>query len=333
MQANVTFGGRIVLQGTEMPIDETLAILDGLAGTATLAGAVTRAGLSYRAIWGKLARIEAALGCPVAIRTKGHGTRLTETGERLRAALAESCGRLAPLLEAERRVLETAIGELATAAAPHALVLAASHDPLLVQAVQGIAGLRLDIVGSSEAVAALRAGRADLAGCHFGSMDEAPPARLAETLRAEGFTWTLLFRRAQGLMVAPGNPLGLRAIPDLATRRARFVNRQKGSGTRQWFDRLLARHAIRPETIIGYHDEEFTHHAVAAVIASGRADTGLGAQSAATKFGLDFVPLGDESYFVIFKRSPRCENLMGALGNAAASCVNTLRGYRPGGIH
>jgi molybdate transport repressor ModE-like protein len=327
MRTGISFDGRIALDGIVLPADETLGILEGIAQTGTLKGAADRTGLSYRAIWGKLARLEARLGKPVALRVKGHGTRLTAPGESLRGALSGSLERLAPALAEESRALAAALEGILAAAAPPPLVLAASHDPLLVLAARDLPGLRLNVVGSSEALAELRAGRADLAGCHFASMDEAPPAALAQALRAEGFAWRVLFRRTQGLMVAPGNPLGIAGIPDLPRLRARFVNRQPGSGTRSWFDRLLGQHAISADRIQGYRDEEFTHQAVAAVIAAGRADAALGAQSAAAKFGLDFLPLGEECYFLVSRVSGKDDAHIEAILASATKHKKSLAGY------
>ena len=76
------------------------------------------------------------------------------------------------------------------------------------------------------------------------------------------------------------------------------MNRQRGSGTRQWFDRLLERTNIPPSTIVGYGQEEFTHQAVAAVIASGAADAGMGVRAVAERFGLAFEAVGKEVYFI-----------------------------------
>jgi putative molybdopterin biosynthesis protein len=319
MTFTIMLEGRIARQGVDLSLTETLAILDGIAEDAALKGAARRARLSYRAIWGKIARIEALAGQPVARRVKGHGTRLTPAGEALRGALAAALARLEPTLASEAAALATALPEPPAGQGGPPLVLAASHDPLLAEAVRGMPGIRLDIMGSAEAIAALKAGRAQFAGCHFGTVGDDPPPPLAADLRAAGFAWRVLFRRAQGLMVAPGNPLGLAGLPDLVTRRARFVNRQRGSGTRLWFDRLLDRHAIRPADITGYADEEFTHHAVAAVIAAGRADAGMGAEAAAARFGLDFLRLGEESYFGVFANaasaSPRIVGVLTKLNS------------------
>lgn len=320
--------GRIERAGLSIAVAETFAILDGIAADASLKAAATRTGLSYRATWDKLARIEALLGSPAARRIKGHGTSLTPAGEALRAALDASMRRMLPLAAKESTELTAAMAALGADKGVARLTMAASHDPLLVGLARTLDWLRLDIVGSAEALGALRAGRADLAGCHFGEDASAPPAHIREALAAAGFGWLKAFGRVQGLMVAPGNPLAIGSLGDAVRARARFVNRQRGSGTRSWFDRLLARDGIDPGTIRGYADEEFTHQAVAAVIAAGRADTGLGVRAAAEKFGLDFIPLGEESYFLFLtpelQTDPQIHDLLELIRKTKA----TVSGYR-----
>ena len=92
-------------------------------------------------------------------------------------------------------------------------------------------------------------------------------------------------------------------ISDLVEKNLRFVNRQAGSGTRVLLDFHLKNHGIDARSIQGYEHEEFTHMAVAVQVASGLADTGLGAHSAAKALGLDFIPIGEEQYDLIFLRS------------------------------
>ena len=95
-------------------------------------------------------------------------------------------------------------------------------------------------------------------------------------------------------MVRKGNPMGICGIEDL--KRCRYVNRQRGAGTRILLDYLLKKEQISPEEISGYDCEATTHMAVAAQVASGGADAGMGVFSAAKAMGLDFLPVGDESY-------------------------------------
>lgn len=102
--------------------------------------------------------------------------------------------------------------------------------------------------------------------------------------------------RTQGIMVAKGNPLGISSIKDLQKSGLRYVNRQKGSGTRILLDYLCQKEGLDTNSIYGYEREEFTHTSVAAQIASGSADAGLGIYSAAMLYHLDFVPVCTEQY-------------------------------------
>ncbi|MBP3486038.1 MAG: molybdopterin biosynthesis protein, partial [Oscillospiraceae bacterium] len=105
--------------------------------------------------------------------------------------------------------------------------------------------------------------------------------------------------RQQGLIVAAGNPLGLKEIGDIQKNGVRYVNRQKGSGTRILTDYLCRKEGVEPARIYGYDREELTHTSVAAQIVSGSADAGMGIYSAARLYGLDFIPICVEEYDLI----------------------------------
>ena len=100
-------------------------------------------------------------------------------------------------------------------------------------------------------------------------------------------------------MVAALNPKGISGIADLKRGDVRFVNRQRGSGTRLEVDQWLQQERIAPVTVAGYDNVETTHLAVAAAIASGTADAGVGIQAAAAQIGLDFMPLAQEQYYLV----------------------------------
>ena len=100
--------------------------------------------------------------------------------------------------------------------------------------------------------------------------------------------------RIQGLMVEKGNPKNIRCIRDIVG--LKYANRQIGSGTRILFDYLLKQNNISKDEIEGYRNEEFTHTAVAAQIAGGNADCGLGIYSAAQMYDLDFIEITVEEY-------------------------------------
>jgi len=108
--------------------------------------------------------------------------------------------------------------------------------------------------------------------------------------------------REQGIMVKRGNPKNIKGIDDLVKKDIKFINRQKGSGTRVLLDYLLKKKGINPLDIQGYSKEEYTHLMVASAVAEGSVDAGLGILSAAKAFGLDFVPVAKERYDIIIPK-------------------------------
>ena len=156
-------------------------------------------------------------------------------------------------------------------------------------------------VGSLGGLAALRRGDAHLAGCHL--LDEATGEyNIGYVRRYLPDTPVVILRlvgRTQGLMVSRGNPLGIAGLTDLARPEVRFVNRQRGSGTRVLLDYHLGRLGLSPSSVAGYQREEYSHLAVAAAVSGGSAETGLGIMSAARALDLDFVPLFDEEYDLV----------------------------------
>ena len=106
--------------------------------------------------------------------------------------------------------------------------------------------------------------------------------------------------RQQGLMVMRGNPKGVSGIDALIRPDITFVNRQRGSGTRMLLDYHLLNLGITADKIGGYEKEVGTHMAVAASVAAGASDTGLGVMAAANALGLDFIPVAEEQYDLIF---------------------------------
>jgi molybdate-binding protein len=138
--------------------------------------------------------------------------------------------------------------------------------------------------------------------------------------------------REQGLILARGNPRHLASLADVVRKRARFVNRQRGSGTRSLVDRLLGESGQAPERLRGYGTEEYTHLAVAATIAAGRADAGIGVRAAAAQLDLDFVPLVNERYWLVLRETslatPAAQRLLEALGGKPlARLARGLPGY------
>jgi len=323
MDVELRLGGLITVGGQEIALGKTFALLDGIARERSVRAAAERLGSSYRSAWGRVAALEEAFGRPLVVKTKGHGSALTPEGEALRAAIADALAAFEAPLAREQAALKLRLERLVGAPRPARLAL--SHDPVLAAALGGLS-VEASVVGSREAVDRLVAGEADAAGFHGGVLDLADMPLVAARLEG-AFEARPLFVREQGLMLTPGNPRGVRTLHDLARTGARFVNRQRGSGTRIWLERLLDEAGIAPARIAGFDDEEFTHQAVAAVVASGAAEAGMGVRAVAERFGLAFAPLGRETYFLAAR--PDRADLLDRIAAAAAEAVAGAPGYAP----
>ncbi|MEW6569232.1 MAG: substrate-binding domain-containing protein [Chloroflexota bacterium] len=182
-----------------------------------------------------------------------------------------------------------------------------SHDPAmdwLAAHFDEIASgyhLQLHFAGSLRGLMALTTGAAELAGCHLWD-DETQTYNLPylrRLLPSRRLALITLAHRRLGLILPPGNPGNVRELRDLTRRGLRFVNRQPGSGTRVWLDAALRKLDLPSTRIRGYTHEEQTHSAVAQAVAEGRADAGLGVETAARAYGLDFVLLTLEPYQLV----------------------------------
>jgi putative molybdopterin biosynthesis protein len=160
-------------------------------------------------------------------------------------------------------------------------------------------------VGSMGGIMAVKQGQAHIAGTHLLDPDtgEFNIPYIVKSLDPEDVVLIHLAWREQGLMVRPGNPLGLGGVADLAREGVRYVNRQKGSGTRLLLDHQLGLQGLAPGQVNGYEREMFTHTAVAAAVSGGSADAGLGVLAAARALGLDFIPVASERYDLLVLRS------------------------------
>uniref|UniRef100_I2PXL0 Molybdopterin molybdenumtransferase n=1 Tax=Desulfovibrio sp. U5L TaxID=596152 RepID=I2PXL0_9BACT len=226
-------------------------------------------------------------------------------------------------------------GELA-----RTLVCVGSHDNTLDiladMLMRGDPPMRLasSHVGSMGGLIALRNGASMLAGTHLfepESGDYNFPF-LAKYLPGLDVTVINLAIRHQGLIVAPGNPKGIAGIADLAKDGVRYLNRQRGAGTRILFDHHLAKSGLTPERISGYGREEHTHMAVAVNVKTGAADCGLGVFAAAKALGLGFVPLARERYDLVIPTAHRDDPKIAAVFAVVASeafkeQVRALGGY------
>ncbi|HMV95236.1 MAG TPA: molybdopterin biosynthesis protein [Anaerolineales bacterium] len=159
-------------------------------------------------------------------------------------------------------------------------------------------------VGSQGGLVALRRGEAHMAGSHLldpsdGSYNIAYIRQYMPNIPVKVVS---LVGRDQGLIVKKGNPKEIKSLGDLTSHEVQFVNRQRGAGTRVLLDYHLNLMGMSSESISGYTQEEYTHLGVAAAVASGRADCGLGIAAAAQALELDFVPLFQERYDLVMPK-------------------------------
>jgi molybdate transport repressor ModE-like protein len=317
--------------------DALLGLLLAVQDTGSIAQAARRARLSYRYAWGLLRTAERQFGESLLATARGRGAELTPLAQKLVWADRRIAARLSPMLDSLASELESELGRMAAERlrtiridASHGFAVAALMEPLGRIALP----VELRYRNSADAVAALARRECDLAGFHVptGEFEAPTVAWYRRWLDPAQHCLVHVAVRQQGLFVARGNPLGLCGIADLARPNVRFVNRQAGSGTRMLFEMMLAKEGIASADIIGSNSAEFTHSAIAAYIASGMADVGIGVQTAAERFNLDFIPLVRERYYFALSTAalddPLMRQLIGVLQQPAYhATVNALPGY------
>jgi putative molybdopterin biosynthesis protein len=220
------------------------------------------------------------------------------------------------------------------------IVATGSHDLVLDLAASALRErdpritLASSNVGSLGGLTALRDGLCHVAGSHLLDPEtgEYTLPYVDRLLKGRDPAVVRLTHREQGLIVPPGNPLGLTGIDDLVRAEVDYVNRQRGAGTRVLLDHELSKRGIEPQAVHGYAREEHTHLAVAAAVAAGRANCGLGVLAAARAFGLDFVPVAKEPYDLVLERETLDDRLLAPLWEllgspAFGAAVTALGGY------
>lgn len=171
------------------------------------------------------------------------------------------------------------------------------HNPML--------NLSSAHLGSMGGIAAIGRGQAHLAGVHLFDPETTSynVPYIKKILPDQKLHLFNLVYRMQGWIVPKGNPDRVETVRHLAENKLSFINRQRGAGTRLLFDHLLQEAEISPDSIYGYAREEHTHLNVAAAVAAGTAQVGLGILPAAKAFDLDFIPLVEERYDLLMSDS------------------------------
>ncbi|QJR09277.1 hypothetical protein DSM104443_00314 [Usitatibacter rugosus] len=314
-----------------------IALLEGIERTGKLTKAAEHAAISYRHAWNLIEQWQGFFGTSLVVMEKGRGTQLSQLGSDLLWAGLRARERLAPELEGLASEFASTLNK-SLRDSTVGLAVQASHD-FAIGGLRGLLdgrGISVDIQyrGSFDALASLRRHECDLAGFHFpeGPMGALMARRYAECLPPGEHMLISFATRMQGFIVQSGNPKEIRDIGDIARAGVRFVNRQRGSGTRALLEFLISREAIDRARIRGYDIEETTHAAVAALIAGKQADVGFGVQAAAAQYRLGFVPYCRERYMLACRTehvgSPAIAALLETLrGPDFAALIASLPGY------
>lgn len=281
---------------------QLFSLLGAINDAGKLTVAAKAVGISYRHAWNLLNKWAAFFGAPLVLLEKGRGAQLTSLGEKLLWAEQRVAARLTPQLDNLASELNMEIQRTLAGVKP-LLRLHASHGYAVAELARHAEDFQLDLqyMSAEEALASFSRGQCDVAGFHL------PSEYLSDTLydtyrsylKPRAHKLISFITRQQGLMVRSGNPLDIRTLADLTQEGVRFINRQKDAGTRALLDEMLRCQGVDSALIAGYTTEEYTHSAVAAHVAAGMADTGFGVQAAAAQFGLEFIPLTSEQYWLL----------------------------------
>jgi len=314
-----------------------LGILNQIRQTGKLTSAATHANLSYRHVWNLIEQWSEFFGAPLVERQRGRGTTLTPFGEKLVWAGQRLEARLGPQLQNLAQELASEIKPFLHQE-PSVIRVHASHGfavSKLREMLDRLPALGVDLryVSNQNSLVSLAQNACDLSGVHLprGPLRAQNIRACLEWLDPKEDRVISLVTREMGLMVKRGNPLQIHSLEDLVARKARFVNRDHDSGTRQVFNQLLELHHIDPSAV---HETqlEFTHAAVAAFVASDMADATFGVEAAARKFGLEFMPLLTEDYFFVchraFLETQPMQHLLDLMkGEEFRNAVANLPGY------
>lgn len=283
-----------------------LLLLENIRDTGKLTTAAAAAGISYRHAWNLLRRGTDIFGMPLVEMQKGRGSSLSALGEKLLWADQRVKARLGPQIESMASELNDQIRQLLAGTQPM-LRLHASHGyaVALLPEFSDQVRINLQYRNPEEALSALNRDECDLASFHVPTDPLLAGQLLShyQHLLADNQHQVIrLVIRKEGLMLRKGSHDHIRSLQDLSTAQLSFISRDRHSGTRILFNLLLRQQGLAKESINRTSQQEYTHTAVAAFVASGMADAGFGVQAAADQFGLRFIELASEHYLLLFRK-------------------------------
>ena len=293
---------------------ELFYLLGEISRTHSLYKAAQTVGVSYRHAWGLIKKWEAHFNEHLVDLRRGRGqlTRLTKFGDAFYSEYSTTEMRLAREYKKIKQDINKKLDIFLESNDNTFINISASNDWVINLLGESFNtrfanNYELRTRGSIENLKLLAEGECNIAGFHFPleKINDALIPQYKRWLDRNNHVLVLLSVRRQGIMVSKTNAKKIQNLSDLTKRSVRYINRQKRSGTRIIFDELIKQAEILPNQISGYHHEEFTHIAVAAMIASGAADAGMGLEVAARQFKLHFIPQVREAYFLAFNKKDK----------------------------
>lgn len=303
---------RWLLSDSKKELDmRLLELLTKININGSLQSAAKETGISYRTAWQIIHYWNAAFDSPLCIMKRGKGASLTPLGKKLIDTKVDIETNFTDALRNTASKLNKNIDELSRKTNKKKKhIVFASHDlaisffqELIEQ--QNHIDIDFNSRGSLDALKQLQLSQYNIAGFHFpeGELAKRLAPEYKPLLDDEKHLFIHLATRQQGLIFKPSLSDHIKDINSITRRSIKFINRQKGSGTRAIFDQLIKLNRISKKKINGYKKEEFTHTAIAAMISSGQADIGFGLKAAAYQLKLSFLPLITEHYVIAINKS------------------------------
>lgn len=313
-------------------------LLASIRDTGKLTVAAAAVGISYRHAWNLLNRGTDILGMPLVIMRKGQGSQLSALGEKLLWAEHRVTARLGPQIDSMTAELNDQIQQLLAGVKP-TLRLHASHGyavALLPELSEQI-NINLQYRNPEEALSALNRGECDIASFHLPtcpSLAQQIISHYKKHLSDNDHRLIRFVTRREGLLMRKGEHENIRTLQDLSASGLSFISRDRHSGTRVLFDLLLKQQGIAADSINRTSQQEFTHTAIAAFVASGMAEVGFGVQAAAEQFNLNFIEMASEHYMLIYRQdrlpSEALQNLTDVMNcPALVDRIGSIPGYEP----
>lgn len=306
---NIRLGFEVTENNEEgvLPLkNDFIDLIDAIKSTGSISAAAKKLGFSYRHIWNELKRWEEKFGQPLLERGRGKNSELSEFAEKLLWANKEVQAKYTKQIADLQAGISQSFRKAFKATWDPVTIEGCGDSALnMLREMPDALELEVNFTTSRSGLEALLAGKCDVAGFNFpvGSTKDSEAFRTFGSLLPDRELRLVCFAtRLQGLVTQKGNPKKIYSVLDIACKKAKFVNRRTGTGTRILFDQVLKASGMEPEEIIGYDDISDSQFLTAVQVASGKADVGVCTENVAKESPLEFIPLVKEVYYLACKK-------------------------------